>query len=228
MTTQTYRRARHSVSMLHAHLVFVTKYRRPVFTDAMLTFCEHTMRTVCADLDVELVEFNGETDHVHLLVVYPPAVAISVLVQRLKGRTAYAVRREFTGACVRARMRGTPVVAVLLRRLLRRRTAVDHQAIHRRTSPPTLNAGPRPATNGMGSPRTEVRGLRPRIPVMAHFRSGVARYGARRTRPLVVAVRLWRRVASRAARLALRSASSTVAAPTAPVCRVLPAASTCS
>ena len=106
MTTQTYRRARHSVSALHAHLVFVTKYRRPVFTDEMLTFAENTMRTVCSDLDVELVEFNGETDHVHLLVAYPPTMAISTLIQRLKGRTAYAVRHEFTGRCVRARIRG--------------------------------------------------------------------------------------------------------------------------
>ena len=92
--------------MLHAHLVFVTKYRRPVFTDAMLTYCEHTMRAACADLDAELVEFNGETDHVHLLVTYPPTLAISTLVQRLKRLTAYAVRRKYTGACVRARMRG--------------------------------------------------------------------------------------------------------------------------
>jgi putative transposase len=94
------------VSLLHAHLVFVTKYRRAVFTDATLTFTEHAMRSVCADLKAELVEFNGESDHVHLLVAYPPTLAISVLAQRLKGRTAYAVRREFTGACVRARMRG--------------------------------------------------------------------------------------------------------------------------
>src|SRR5271163_4243556 len=106
MTTQTYRRARHSVWLLHAHLVFVTKYRRPVFTDAMLTYCEHTMRAACADLDAELVEFNGETDHVHLLVAYPPTLAISTLVQRHKGRTAYAVRRDYTGACVRSHMRG--------------------------------------------------------------------------------------------------------------------------
>jgi putative transposase len=41
---------------------------------------------------------------VHLLVAYPPTLAISVLVQRLKGRTAYAARLEFTGVCVRARM----------------------------------------------------------------------------------------------------------------------------
>lgn len=106
MTTQLYRRARHNVSLLHAHLVFVTKYRRKAFTNAMLTFYENTMRTVCAELDVELVEFNGEADHVHLLVAYPPTLAVSQLVQRLKGRTAYAVLREYTGACVRARMRG--------------------------------------------------------------------------------------------------------------------------
>jgi putative transposase len=33
-------------------------------------------------------------------------LAVSVLVQRLKGRTAYAVRREYTGICVRALIRG--------------------------------------------------------------------------------------------------------------------------
>jgi hypothetical protein len=51
------------VSLLHAHLVFVTKYGA-VFTGAMLTFAETTMRSVCAELDVELVEFNGKADHV--------------------------------------------------------------------------------------------------------------------------------------------------------------------
>jgi putative transposase len=76
-----------------------------VFTGQMLTFCEHTMRVVCAELDVELVEFNGQADHVHLLVAYPPTLPISTLAQRLQGRTAYAVRREYAGACVGARMR---------------------------------------------------------------------------------------------------------------------------
>jgi putative transposase len=59
-----------TVSTLHAHLVFVTKFRGAVFTDAVLTCCEHTMRSVCAGLDVEPVEYNGETDHVHLLVAH--------------------------------------------------------------------------------------------------------------------------------------------------------------
>ena len=156
------RRARHSVSLLCAHLVFVTKYRRRVFTDQMLTFCEHTVRAVCAELDVELTEFNGEADHIHMLIAYPPTLAISTLVKRLNRRTAYAVRRRIHRClcpCPHAR---TPVVPVLLRRLLQRRTAVDHQAVHRRPSTPPLSAGLPPATNGMGLPRNKFRGLRPR------------------------------------------------------------------
>src|SRR5262245_5645921 len=86
-------RARHSVSLLHAHLVFVTKYRRRVFTDAMLTYCENTQRVQRPQCRVGRVQ---------------PTLAVWQLVQRLKGRTAYAVRREYTGACVRARMRGHP------------------------------------------------------------------------------------------------------------------------
>ena len=71
----------------------------------MLALTETTMGAVCADLDIVLVEFSCGY-HVHLLVEYPPTLAISALGQRLKGHTAYAVRREFTGACIRARMRG--------------------------------------------------------------------------------------------------------------------------
>ena len=40
---------------------------------------------VCEDFEAELVEFNGEGDHVHLLVNYPPKVALSKLVNSLKG-----------------------------------------------------------------------------------------------------------------------------------------------
>jgi REP element-mobilizing transposase RayT len=72
----------------------------------MLTRCEHTMRSVCAELDVDLIEFNGEANHMHVLVAYPPTLAISTLVQRLKVRTAYAMRRAYTGISVRTRMRG--------------------------------------------------------------------------------------------------------------------------
>ena len=89
------RRGRSAVYNLHAHLVFVTKYRRPVFTDAMLVFCEQLMRSVCAEMDTELREFNGEADHVRLLVHYPTSLPISLLVNRLKGVSSRRLRRQY-------------------------------------------------------------------------------------------------------------------------------------
>ncbi|MEU0566843.1 IS200/IS605 family transposase [Nonomuraea sp. NPDC005983] len=90
------RTGRHVVYNLHAHLVFVTKYRRGVFTGEMLIRCEELMREVCADFEVELREFNGEHDHVHLLVHYPPKVALSKLVNSLKGVSARMLRKEYS------------------------------------------------------------------------------------------------------------------------------------
>ena len=80
---------------MHVHLVFVTKYRRKVMTDAMLTRCEEIMRDVCEDFEAELVEFNGEDNHVHLLVNFPPKVAVSKLVNSLKGVSSRRLRQEF-------------------------------------------------------------------------------------------------------------------------------------
>ncbi|MFJ9829033.1 IS200/IS605 family transposase [Streptomyces sp. NPDC101160] len=82
---------------LHAHLVFVTKYRRDVFDDDMLNRCETVMRDVCEKFESELREFNGEGDHVHLLVHYPPKIALSKLVNSLKGVSSRYLRAEYTG-----------------------------------------------------------------------------------------------------------------------------------
>lgn len=101
-----YRRGRHVVSALHVHLVFVTKYRRGVLDGPMLQACEDAMRKVCGDFGAELREFNGEDDHVHLLVEYPPKVAVSALVNSLKGVSARRLRSEFTGRVNRATMHG--------------------------------------------------------------------------------------------------------------------------
>ncbi|GAA2389640.1 IS200/IS605 family transposase [Nonomuraea africana] len=89
------RKGRHCVHELSAHLVFVTKCRGNVFTEPMLTRCEEILRNVCADFECELVEFNGEHDHVHLLVGFPPKVALSTLVNSLKGVSARYLRKEY-------------------------------------------------------------------------------------------------------------------------------------
>ncbi|MFI7636039.1 IS200/IS605 family transposase [Nonomuraea sp. NPDC049400] len=101
-----YRRGRHVVSAMHVHLVFVTKYRKNVFDDEMLRRCEDVMIEVCDSFEAELREFNGEHDHVHLLVHYPPKVAISKLVNSLKGVSSHYLRKEFTDRINRAIMHG--------------------------------------------------------------------------------------------------------------------------
>ncbi|HWS36505.1 MAG TPA: IS200/IS605 family transposase [Actinoplanes sp.] len=88
------RRGRSVVHNMHVHLVFTTKYRRGALTDAILTRCEEIMRNVCADFGAELREFNGEDDHVHLLVHHPPSVAVSRLVNSLKGVSSRYLRQE--------------------------------------------------------------------------------------------------------------------------------------
>lgn len=80
-----YRTGRHCVFGLHAHLVFIAKCRGSVFTDEHRSSLESIFRSVCNDFETELVEFNGEADHVHLLVNFPPKISISKLVNSLKG-----------------------------------------------------------------------------------------------------------------------------------------------
>ena len=87
------RPGRHCVFMMHVHLVFVTKYRRDVFTKEILEVLRPIFVSVCNDFGAELIEFDGEDDHVHLLVNYPPKVAVSKLVNSLKGVSSLLVRK---------------------------------------------------------------------------------------------------------------------------------------
>jgi putative transposase len=79
---------------MHVHLVFVTKYRRKIFTAKILDDLRETFASVCDDFEAELVEMEGETDHVHLLIVYPPKVAVSKLVNSLKGVSSRLLRKN--------------------------------------------------------------------------------------------------------------------------------------
>lgn len=88
------RHGRHCTFLMHVHLVFVTKYRRDVFTKTILDDLKLVFESVCNDFEAELVEFDGEDDHVHLLVNYPPKVSVSVLVNSLKGVSSRMIRRK--------------------------------------------------------------------------------------------------------------------------------------
>jgi putative transposase len=89
------RTGRHCAFILHAHLAFVTKYRHAVFPGRHLERLEEIIRDVCADFECELRELNGESNHVHLLVNFPPKTALSRLVNSLKGVSSRRMRQEF-------------------------------------------------------------------------------------------------------------------------------------
>lgn len=75
-------------------LLFVAKYRRAVFTKQVLDDLEVIFADVYKKLEAELVAFDGEDDYVHLLVNYPPKVAISSLVNSLKGVSSRLIRKK--------------------------------------------------------------------------------------------------------------------------------------
>ncbi len=88
-----FRRGRSVVYDLHVHLVFVTKYRRDVLDEAACAALRDVFAKVCADFGATPRACDGEDDHVHLLVDYPPGLDISRLVNSLKGVSSRRLRQ---------------------------------------------------------------------------------------------------------------------------------------
>jgi putative transposase len=91
----SYRKTAHSVFDLKYHLVWITKYRKPVLRGQVALRLRRLLRQTCATLDVYIVSGHIARDHVHLLVSVPPHLAVSELVQRLKGRSSRRLLEEF-------------------------------------------------------------------------------------------------------------------------------------
>ncbi|AFZ34138.1 transposase IS200-family protein [Stanieria cyanosphaera PCC 7437] len=84
MTTQL-RQERHSVSDLKIHLVCVIKYRRSILTAESLSVIEKSFAEVARKMNFKILEFNGESDHIHALIEFPPKLSVSQMVNALKG-----------------------------------------------------------------------------------------------------------------------------------------------
>ena len=117
---------------LQAHLVFVPKYRRAVISERVFQTLRSAWEQVCADFACELHETGWESDHVHLLVGYPPKVALSRLINSLKGVSARRLRAA------------NFQVSQLLRGVLWRSPARDREAL----CPETARRGFLPALKG--------------------------------------------------------------------------------
>ena len=93
--TMSYRKTSHSVYDLKYHVVWVTKYRKPILRGEIAIRLRELVRQTCASLDVYILSGHVSSDHVHLLLSAPPSLSVSDLMQRLKGRSSRRLMDEF-------------------------------------------------------------------------------------------------------------------------------------
>ena len=91
----SYRKTAHSVYDIKYHLVWITKYRKQVLRGQVGLRLRELVRQVCAANDVYIVSGSIQADHVHLLVSVPPSLAVSKLMQLIKGRSSRRLLQEF-------------------------------------------------------------------------------------------------------------------------------------
>ena len=85
----------HCVYKLTYYLVLVTKYRKKCLSNEMLNRLEEIIKKNCADWEIDLLEFNGEADHIHLLLEMHPNIMPSKFINNLKTVSSRLIRKEF-------------------------------------------------------------------------------------------------------------------------------------
>ena len=84
-----------SVNILYSHIIFVVKYRKKLLSNDILIELRYIFQEICSDCDVELIECNGEADHIHLMVKYKPSIRLSDLIFRLKGISSRKLKQKY-------------------------------------------------------------------------------------------------------------------------------------
>ena len=92
-----YRKTSHSVYDIKYHVVWITKYRKPVLSREIGKRVRDLTRVICTSLDVEIAKGHVAREHVHLLISVPSYIAVSKLVQRIKGVTSRKLLQENKG-----------------------------------------------------------------------------------------------------------------------------------
>lgn len=90
-----YRKSSHTVYDLKYHVVWITKYRKPVLRSDVSERVRDLIREICKANDVEIIRGHVSRDHVHIFVSVPPHISISQLVQSIKGKTSRKILQEY-------------------------------------------------------------------------------------------------------------------------------------
>ena len=93
---RSYRKNSHSKYDLKVHLIWIPKYRKRVLTGKVAERVRDLLRKVCMEQEVHIVSGKVASDHVHMFVSYRSQMAISKLVQYLKGTSSRILLQEFS------------------------------------------------------------------------------------------------------------------------------------
>jgi putative transposase len=80
------------------HIVWTTKNREPLITAASEGILFDAVRRKCAELKCEIQALNAVSDHIHVAVCIPPAIAVADWVKHVKGTSSFAVNSMFPSA----------------------------------------------------------------------------------------------------------------------------------
>lgn len=85
----------HSVFLLHYHLILVVKYRRQVFIDEISERAKEIFSYIAPSYKIELVEWNHDKDHVHILFKGQPKTEMSKFINAYKSASSRLLKKEF-------------------------------------------------------------------------------------------------------------------------------------
>lgn len=74
---------------LTVHIILVTKYRKAILKKTLLSLIYKVINDIAMDMNCILQSINGSSDHIHILICYPPSVSVDSLVKRIKQNTTY-------------------------------------------------------------------------------------------------------------------------------------------
>ena len=92
---ENYRKTSHSTYDIKYHIVWITKYRKPIMIGQIALRTRDLIRMVCSKNDVEILSGHVGKDHIHLLVSVPPYLSASKLVQYIKGYSSRKLQMEY-------------------------------------------------------------------------------------------------------------------------------------
>ena len=90
------RKSSHTTTNIMIHIVWITKYRYPVLKGDIKKRCHQLIIQICDSMDIKIIGGVVSSDHIHLHIEYPPKLAVSDIVKRLKGRTSKKIQIEFS------------------------------------------------------------------------------------------------------------------------------------